>query len=318
LLDASPGSIVAEIAKILCLGGAMKTFRLVTVVALSILAGASRASASPFVLYGTGSHGSIDSLFTVNTGTGATTAVGPTGQSLGVGGLAFDPLGDILYATGQQIGQTDSAFRLFTVDRTTGAATLVGSTGIFDIGGLAFDTANNTLYGLGCTAPCGIAGHDFLYSLNTGTGAATQVGGTLGTNGLGLGGLEYVASSNLLYAIGQTSSIFGSINPTTGVFSSIGSPGSVVFDGGLAFNPDTNTMFATAGPPGTSLYTINLATGAGSFVGANSAGDLLAVGGLAFVPAAVTADVPEPTSLLLLGSGFVGFFARRRRSRPGR
>src|SRR5689334_14478607 len=107
------GSAVADPGMRLSLGVTMKTVRLVAVLGFSLLAFAGSAGASSFALYGTGTHNQVDSLFSVNTATGATTVVGATGALLGAGGLAYDGGADILYATGFVPGQSGSAMSLF-------------------------------------------------------------------------------------------------------------------------------------------------------------------------------------------------------------
>ena len=73
--------------------------------------------------------GGAAELFTINTGTGATTSVGPWGPKLGdaLGGLAFD--GGVLYGI-----WADS---LYSINTTTGAATLIGATGFSEVASLA-------------------------------------------------------------------------------------------------------------------------------------------------------------------------------------
>jgi DNA-binding beta-propeller fold protein YncE len=78
------------------------------------------------ILYG--ADGS--SLFTINTATGAATAVGAFDATLGNIGLAFDPSDGILY-------MNDSLGNFYTVNTGTGAATLIGSNGVDNINGLA-------------------------------------------------------------------------------------------------------------------------------------------------------------------------------------
>lgn len=271
----------------------------------------SAANAAP-VLYSTGSAGSVSTLYQLNTATGAATAVGATGHNLGIGGLAYDSDSSTLFATGFATGQTDSLTRLFRVDSATGAAIVIGSTGVFSLTGLAYNTANDTLYGVGCQSPCGgNIFNDFLYSINIATGAATQLfnlGPIVGSSA----GLEYVASTNLLYAIGETSptNVY-SIDPTSGAVTTIGSPGGLIV-GGLAFDETSALMYGTNADQSfiDALHTFSLANGARTLVGVSGA--FLSQGGLAFVP---DGTVPEPGTLALVVPALLLLLGVRRPAR---
>lgn len=97
------------------------------------------------------------------------TSVGNTGRALT--GLAFDPTDDTLYGSTSNNSPLN-ARSLVTIDPTTGATTLVGGFGIGSdtLADIAFDSAG-VLYGYSA------AGRK-LYTVNKGTGAATQVSAT--------------------------------------------------------------------------------------------------------------------------------------------
>ena len=102
------------------------------------------------ILYGIegggGEGGGGNRLFTINTSTGAATAVGSSG--IAMGSLSFGPDGN-LYA-----GGADS--RIYRINPATGAATLVGPTGFADaISGLAL--YNGTTGSVAVPALSGIA-----------------------------------------------------------------------------------------------------------------------------------------------------------------
>ncbi len=71
-------------------------------------------------------------LYFYNIGTDSWGLIGLTGVSFDQIGLAYDPIGDLLYAKGNQ----DSL--LYSVDPTTASATVIGNTGRANGGGLAF------------------------------------------------------------------------------------------------------------------------------------------------------------------------------------
>jgi hypothetical protein len=111
---------------------------------------------------------------------GSTTPIGPMGMY--VGGLAFDPEAEIMYALGGFGGST-----LYTVDLGTGALTPVGSTGR-SLDGLDF-RADGVLFS-GSTS-IGSGSVSRLFAISTLTGLATEVGPT-GIDGASMDGLTFV------------------------------------------------------------------------------------------------------------------------------
>lgn len=147
-------------------------------------------------------------------------------------------------------------------------------------------SAQVTLYG--ATGSGGQPGS--LYTLNQATGAATLVGPLVDTGGntYAMTGLAYHAPTDTLY--GSTVTNSGSptnarlvrIDRNTGLVTSIGSF-NIAAGGSLAdisFQPGTNTLFGW-GNFGEALFTVNLATGQTTQVGATVPG-LQGGGGLAF------------------------------------
>jgi DNA-binding beta-propeller fold protein YncE len=111
-----------------------------------------------------------------------------------------------------------------------------------------------------------------LYDVNTSTGAATNARST-GINSLV--GIAFRADGALfgLTTFGGTpnpSALF-SINPTTGASTLVGSTGlSSIFEGDLAFDPTSNTLYGLQNVPTVGLrelFTINTSTGAAAVVG---------------------------------------------------
>jgi cysteine-rich repeat protein len=111
------------------------------------------------VLYATGFDGSFtNSLFTVDTSTGAATLVGPTLQSR-TNDLAFR-------SDGELFSYHRFAVSAGTVSATTGNATLLGFSGLFQGGnGITFDQSDDLLH----------AGDSALSSIDQTTGAATML-----------------------------------------------------------------------------------------------------------------------------------------------
>ncbi len=112
-------------------------------------------------------------LIQIDPNTGVGTAVGPhMSNDVRIGGLAYDPTADVLYALG--LGFATRSPELLTIDRTTGLETVVGLVGADGLESLAFDASVSParLYAAGTE----------LYELDPNAGAATLIGGDfLGT-----------------------------------------------------------------------------------------------------------------------------------------
>lgn len=159
----------------------------------------------PNALYGAlGSLETTSDLYTIDPYTAVATPIGPIGYAMT--GLAFRPSDGVLF--GVTSGNSASNPRsLVTIDPITGAGTLIGALGV-GIADITFRSYDDALYGYsGSTAT--------LYSINTTTGAATQVSATAvpgGIQGMGSsydgtgtfylfpksasGGLYYIVDTN--------------------------------------------------------------------------------------------------------------------------
>jgi hypothetical protein len=262
------------------------------------------------ILYGaTGSGGAASTLFTIDTSTGAATAVGPIGFS--ITGLAFDPTTGILYG-GTSRGSAVAG--LVTIDVNTGAGTFVGSYNAGNpdtrppetMADITFDSTGNLF---GFLEP----DSDQLYRINIITGQATLVGDGPGSS---VTGLAFDNSGTLFL---ETLGTLRILDAATGLLlTTVGDAGRFI-GMGMDFD-DTNELFALeqlgAGATGArNLVTVDTSTGAATTVGATAPG----LDALAFGPAGVVAPdvVSEPSALLLLGmgvTGAAGYVARRRRS----
>jgi hypothetical protein len=216
--------------------------------------------------------------------------------------------------------------RLYTLDAGTGAATLVGALKSPINGSLlAFDfNPNADVSGAASLRVLTAAGDNLAVNVNAGAnlGAVSQQTRVSSPSGaVRLTGAAYSnndanpATSTTLYAIDALgSALFATNAPAGGVYTRVGSLG---FDSLNVFGFDiSGSGIAYAGLTGddsySSLYTIDLQTGAASLVGAfgvqgNTA--LPTIVGLTVAPA-----VPEPTTvgLMLAGLGAVGLLRRRR------
>ena len=218
-------------------------------------------------------------LGTITT-SGVFTPIGTTGSELF--GLAFSPTG-VLYGAGQDT--PGGTITLYTVNPATAALTVVGSTGLNggllseEAAGLAFGP-NGTLF-LADTNPNGTSSN--LYTVNTGTGAVTQLGpignmsqGTIGFDGSGnLYEINNETTPNHLDLLDTTSGM--SMSDKNTAFSD-------VF--GLAFSNGQLFGFANSG---NRVITLNTATGIGTQVATfNTGGTGIIIAATPFVA------VPDP------------------------
>lgn len=159
-------------------------------------------------LYGAkGGTESNSDLYTVDPDTGVLTSVGTIGFALT--GMAFRPSDGVLFG----VSSNNSAANprsLVTIDPDTGAGTLVGALGVSSgIADIAFRNSDDALYGYSPS-------NRTLYSINTTTGAATQVSATaIPTSGEGYA--DGFSSADILYVFPKrANNVFYIVDPATG------------------------------------------------------------------------------------------------------
>lgn len=247
-------------------------------------------------------------------------------------------------ASAQVMYAVDSSRALFTVDIATGVKTAAGtvSANAGTTAGLAYNTNTNTMF-------VSSSGNDSLYTLDLVTGNATLVG-AFGDTAIVMHGLEYVASTNTLFGVSSHNNGLYNISMTTGVATLIGTSSLASFTN-LGYNSDTGIMYAVNTTTPESTHTIDLTTGAATFVGLlgavssnpngmaynrdnqtmymidNTTDDFyfvdLATGAATVIGdmgagnllglAYVPNPIPEPTSIALVGIGAAAVWIRRRR-----
>jgi len=225
-------------------------------------------------------------------------------------------------ATGQLYG-LGSASHLFIINTVTSAATQVGSSGAFTLSGTAFGfdfnptvdrirVTTTTTQNLRLNPNDGmLAATDSALAYATGDanfGATPRIVGSAYTNNFS------AAITTTLYDIDSNLDILATqIPPNNGVLNTVGALGVNTSDlVGFDISGLTGTAFASLTAPGaatSSLFTVNLATGAGTLVGTIGAS-------VALLDIAVTAAVPEPSITIstTLGLAVLAFALRLRRT----
>jgi uncharacterized protein (TIGR03382 family) len=208
-----------------------------------------------------GGGGGLPDIFTVDPATGAATFVGDTGLGIAaVEGLDFNAAGTLYASVNIAGGGGTGADHLAIINKATGAATVVGPYGsctgvtipsaggtgeasctIEGMAGIAFDATGN-LWGSHRVLAAGSPG---LYRINVATGAATFVAPFLdGSGGSPSGGVTSLqfACDGTLYGgtafpveLATDGGNLITINPATGIFSTIGKAVQDASLGALAF-----------------------------------------------------------------------------------
>jgi len=257
-------------------------------------------------------------IYTVDTATGAATLVGSTVIEMSLSGLAWDSSTGVLYvsdvvtpgagdapvavAGGRNLPRAaapggGSGYGLGAVNPATGEITFIGDhVTSSNIHGLAYDPANDVLWGADVDGSGGLAEIDRL------TGAATLVG-AWGTTGE-IRGLAYDAATDTLYGVDYNAGSLYTIDRGTGAATLVGALGFAVgYYEGLDIDPDTGVLYLVD-HASHNLSTVNPATGAATTVGPLGSGGLPS--GLAFVGTVPADWVAVPTlgtwSLALLAA----------------
>lgn len=193
-------------------------------------------------------------------------------------------------AAAQPLGYGAGFNELYRLDLATGQATKIGPIGFNDVEGLAI-SPSGVLYGV-ADASMLINGQpsattDFLFHIDTGTGAGTLIGQLPGLQGLGpTGNLDFglaFTCDGRLWLAAETTGDLWEVNPATAALRAVGNTGATL--SGLAGRG--NQLYGVSVDPQPRLYRIDPATGQALAVGPLNVGGQVRNAGLDFDAAGV-------------------------------
>ncbi len=208
---------------------------------------------APVLLFGSDQNGRY---LQVNRLTGEATIIA-SGVNGGRGytDLARNPVTGVLYGSG---ARGDNGF--YVVNPVTGAGTLVGSSGN-QVHSLAWSPDGNTLYA--------VRNFNEFGTIDAGTGAFTFISSAP----YRVHGMAFHPVTGVLYAVPQTGELHA-VNTSTGEFTFVGYNGIALLS--LEFLPDGTLLGSGNG----SLYSIDPASGAATFIGSTNVGTLIGLEGI--------------------------------------
>ncbi|MES3013650.1 MAG: DUF4394 domain-containing protein [Pseudomonadota bacterium] len=294
----------------------------------SLKASASAAAAVAALVFGAPAHAepvlgltTTNALFTFDsaTPTNASTLNTITGlQGVNERILSIDlrPTTGVLYG----VSSDDKVYSL----TSTGQATFVGGLGAAlasDVIGIDFNPAAD-LAGMASLRVVSSTGQNIAYNVATGMGTvATPIQPSFAAVAYSNNDLNAATATSLYYIdiatdtlrVATTAFNAPTINPVGSLgFNANGVAGFDIGASGAAFAALTDADTGKSG-----LYSINLATGSASFVGAFGIGGNTAISPPLLGLTLITAPIPEPSTYALMLAGLlgIGWVARRRSPR---
>ncbi len=155
---------------------------------------------------------------------------------------------------------------LVTIDTSSGAintvAALSGLGGGHVVTGMAWDNNSGIMYVVSVDGAVGR-----LYTVNLTTGALTTIAASMAGSTFPID--IAINNSSVMYSIDVNSDVLNTINKSTGAATLVGSLGiNINFAQGMAFDPDTDSLFLAAYTDAGRLYRCNTSNGATTLIGA--------------------------------------------------
>jgi hypothetical protein len=179
--------------------------------------------------------------YTAYTGPTGTNPAGPTTFALSSPGV-LSSLSDQstlnfvaggTWANGIWYGNVYTDNTLITIDPVTGARTVIGDIGV-GLNGLSYNLSDGIMYGVDATS---------LYTINLTTGLGTLVGSNTGIEMVNLA----INAAGKAYSIDLINAVLGTVDLTTGLFTSIGSIGfSANYAQDMEFDRETGELYVAA------------------------------------------------------------------------
>lgn len=286
-----------------------QSLAIVGVLAVALHAQSARA----FLIYGVDTRNEVVSFDSTTPGiTSAPIAI--TGLQAGesIQGIDFRPINGVLYALG-------SMSRLYTLNPVTGVASQVGSAGAFTLVGTSFGFDFNPVPDrIRVTSD---ANQNLRLNPNNGTLTATDTslayapGDANSAVDPNIAGSAYTNSvagavTTTLYGIDSSlDTLVTQSPPNAGVLNTVGALGVDVIDLiGFDILADGNQAIMSTnliGAASSTLYSIDLSTGAASLIGT--------IGGLPLLALAIApVEAAEPATVAALGAGLLALLGHRR------
>jgi hypothetical protein len=270
---------------------------IMAVASISLLQPTAKADSIAYMVLVPGDN-NPETLGTIDLDTGVFTQIALIANNQQLAGLG-EVNGNLYSGDGNGFG--GSAF--FQVNETNGSFTTLGAASI--VWGGIFSTSTGVFSFASIPANLSQSLSE-LYSVNPATGATTLVGPT-GLDTAGANGYAQSTGANVLYvAVGFPGySVLYSLDPDTGASTLIGDTGivtdSMVFEDGILYATDESDH----------IYSLNTTTGAAMFITDTSGSS---DGLLAPFETPQSVATPQPSSLLMLGTGLLGLLAIVRRT----